>query len=1456
MACGLTLAASLAYAQSSDTFFVTGRNVNTVGPTPPGANPMLAGNPTHKQRNEDSCDVSPQNPWVVLCANNDYRGIEKFGDSWIGLSMTTDGGRTWRDRLLDGFPTSPSGIGAADPVVRTVPGLGLVSYITLSRTDGRGTLSMALMLERNKENGEPYQFYQRRLIGTGTPGQFNDKPSMITSLDPAGGTINVGGRQIPKGTIHYAYSLFPGNNNNSSSQIYYTQSRDYGLSWTSPTKLSESLGINQGSDIAVDDATNTIVVSWRQVSDTNQPDGIVFVRSTDGGQTWTKAKTIWTPPTGFGFFDQDTSALQFRTRSMPSIVHDGSAFHVFWSARGFVSATPDDARIVVSSSRDGRTWSNPSLVSAYTGRGHQIIPQAAVAGGRIQVDWIDTRNNESISFGRYIADFRIDANGNPVAIDAPYPTDGTKHYIYRQSTDIYAAQSPVAPASGTPALAFSASQAISRYRFGLINGARRQLEYNFANARIFQKGAVPFNGDYHALTGQRYRPSPTTPGAWIRNTASSTSNAIFYSAFTDNRDIQGYVWAGPPATAFTPAGVTSEAENGFELASTCTASTETSQDITVWIPTDSPRSRYQNIYAATTLPGLVVTSPSGSKPTGAVDRAYVVFAQNLTTQDRTYLFEVANQPSDAPPSGTGRASFRPDDSNVSGASCVAGTDCRKIQVLIPRGSSTTRTVYVRSSQPRPRIVVNVTETTGTQTGSVILNANPNSSEIEAPDSSDFNLADILTTEDYQPEILARQFTFYSTGVINPDVTPVTGLTNTRVDYPRVDYPRVDYTSVPSPRVDYPRVDYDALGNPRVDYPRVDYPRVDYSSVQNPRIDYSALSTDDPGGVLTTSVQVAEVTWPVSLASGANTTTGMSSEIFVTGVLPTCSATVTQNCLQGAQLLVSIPQFYTVNRTCSGEQAVVVENQVIVNNVVSLASLAPSATGPDTVNPLTLQPSFFVGPKQTAFVTLRLVGKFDATFAAKLGGRSGLIVRSEPDVSAIDQSNDDVDGTIDTIPPSLNLGNVAPLASVEGNTAGGASVTVNATATDNSGSANVTCTRTNSTGTFALVNGTLTFVPLGSWTATCIASDAAGNQTSGSFPIDVKDTTAPSVTTSPASIQVAATSSAGAVVTFATPVFGDVVDPNPTVTCIPPSGSVFPVGNTTVTCTATDASHNSATASFVVTVTGVVTNTTVTASNAIYDGVPHGATAVVTGAGPDDTAAIVYTGISGTNYGPLAAAPTNAGTYNATATFAGGNGYLSSTGSATFTISRRAASVTPAAASKTYGTADPALTGTLTGFVTTDNITASYSRAAGEAVGTYTISATLAPAAALPNYSITYNTALFTILLPPPPTVIDVANPNTLLWSPNKLMLPVTISGTATGTGVTLTYKVVDEYKKVQPSGTATLNADGTYAFVVSLEAYRNGNDADGRLYTITVTAKDQFGRTASASTTVIVPHNQ
>jgi hypothetical protein len=53
-----------------------------------------------------------------------------------------------------------------------------------------------------------------------------------------------------------------------------------------------------------------------------------------------------------------------------------------------------------------------------------------------------------------------------------------------------------------------------------------------------------------------------------------------------------------------------------------------------------------------------------------------------------------------------------------------------------------------------------------------------------------------------------------------------------------------------------------------------------------------------------------------------------------------------------------------------------------------------------------------------------------------------------------------------------------------------------------------------------------------------------------------------------------------------------------------------------------------------------------------------------------------------------------------------------------------------------------------------------------------------------------------------------------------------------------------------------LGAGGSYSFGVSLIAARNGNDQDGRTYTILVSSKDTSGNVGSCSAVVTVPHDQ
>jgi len=106
--------------------------------------------------------------------------------------------------------------------------------------------------------------------------------------------------------------------------------------------------------------------------------------------------------------------------------------------------------------------------------------------------------------------------------------------------------------------------------------------------------------------------------------------------------------------------------------------------------------------------------------------------------------------------------------------------------------------------------------------------------------------------------------------------------------------------------------------------------------------------------------------------------------------------------------------------------------------------------------------------------------------------------------------------------------------------------------------------------------------MGITTVVCNATDVAGNRAIASFTVAVQDRENP-VLTVPVNVSVvAAPGQSNAVITYiatSTDNSGSVA-----VVCAPSSGTAFPVGMTTVTCTAIDDSGNIATGSFTVTVT--------------------------------------------------------------------------------------------------------------------------------------------------------------------------------------------------------------------------------------------------------------------------------
>ena len=119
------------------------------------------------------------------------------------------------------------------------------------------------------------------IVGRGTPalnGKFNDK----TSIE-----VDRGLASPYAGNVYVAWSVFQGLHGNN--EIMFARSTDHGQTFSHPMKISEgSLG-NQFADIAVT-RNGTVYVAWNGTvgSRANGRDAMLWVRSTDGGRSFTK----------------------------------------------------------------------------------------------------------------------------------------------------------------------------------------------------------------------------------------------------------------------------------------------------------------------------------------------------------------------------------------------------------------------------------------------------------------------------------------------------------------------------------------------------------------------------------------------------------------------------------------------------------------------------------------------------------------------------------------------------------------------------------------------------------------------------------------------------------------------------------------------------------------------------------------------------------------------------------------------------------------------------------------------------------------------------------------------------------------------------------------------------------------------------------------------------------------
>jgi Tol biopolymer transport system component len=786
---------------------VPGPNVNMVSGTSwPGGDPFL------QRQNEPSVAVSSRNALHLMAGANDYRTVDlpglpgyETGEAWLGVFTSLDGGQTWRSTLLPGYPqdASPAGLtsplkgfdAAADPTMRSgADGLFYFSGIVFRRSSGGlSRVFVARFVDRNDETPGsdanslgPIRYLGTSIVDLGTPGQFVDKPYLAVDVPrPEDAMAEIDGVSRKVGKVYVAYTIIQGNAPNEHTKILIARSTDGGVTFRHPVKLSETLGISQGATVAVAPA-GTVHVVWRVVRKVNargkvlQPDAIYAVKSTDGGATFTKPVLVSeiTP------FEQGTTPVSFRTTMYPTVAVDGGGrVYVAWARFGDLGTS----RVVVSTSSDGVRWSAPHLASPSSEPGHQLMPALTFAGGRLMLLYYDLREDHTV--GRYepaaqpghYTEFRDsvpeagpDHVFNRYVADAAPPAYGPTVDLRRRHTmDVRVAR---AEPSATPD--FAPSVRVSQYHFGSQPGSTliEQLYYNPPNLPMFRTGTVPFMGDFIDIASQSI--VPTGDGGWVFNIG-SPSPPVFHGVWTDNRHViqpRDGDWSHytPPRSA----------------ANTGTSRYDPSQPVPE-CEEGQAGSRNQDVFTARISDGLVTGAPASAKQLGPSQRAFAVFVQNATGEQKTFHLTIA-----PPPPGV-QASFLqflgdPPWTPVSG-----------LDVDIPPYSTIARTVFVvqETATSLARIQVNVDEVPSGLSSVIILNADPGNPVV--PNG---------TPEIFNPQIANPQ-------IANPQIA------NPQIANPQIANPQIANPQIANPQIANPQIANPQIANPQIANPQIANPQI-------------------------------------------------------------------------------------------------------------------------------------------------------------------------------------------------------------------------------------------------------------------------------------------------------------------------------------------------------------------------------------------------------------------------------------------------------------------------------------------------------------------------------------------------------------------------------------------------------------------------------------------------------